>query len=533
MNCSDKSTPNRKFSFKRFVAQIKENRSVSSRTCQQEDGNNSSELQDSLKETSHDSATLESSEQLNNYSSSESSANEFDETEDGLGLEGLKENMKHFREKSLLLDGVIQVLSKEISEKAVQDKLSPFSLKTKPLKVENAVEEETSNESQCSSVGVHVELISQDEEKGSANQALDDDPELLIKRKLTINDLLANEQNYVNHLRIFFQEFVHPLREREILPLEQISSIFEKMATIQDVNETFMQNLELLLSSPWKLSAISEPTRVKNFLDRKEEDFVNVDIDKEVELANLFKNSLQDFREYIGFIETFSFATQQISNLNESNKHFRKYLKKTSEKLNEQDIHPHLLAQYMSLPIKRLCDYGLYLDRWRKCMKEEHPAREIMSEALTGLYKIISTCNDRQFEIGNTVRVAEIQQKLHLKNLCIRDRCLVDEGTFQRITSSQNKLSPCVLYLFSDLILCVSLKKMPHKKKRIRGIILGKRVPPSLKEHPDFGNSLCIVNNTVEPHFTDKIQTCAQVNLVFPCESIRNRWKMKILRLIE
>lgn len=246
------------------------------------------------------------------------------------------------------------------------------------------------------------------------------------QRAKILIEFFETEVAYVENLKILIDFYIIPLKS--YLTSEEIEQIFKNVETVYQINVKFLKELEDSLSKE--------------------------DIEKE--FGMLIKNFSSSFKLYTNYISNYTNAINLIQKYRK-NKEISDFFKETENKLKKERMSD--IYSYLILPVQRLPRYKLLLEDLFK----NNSNNDYIKEAYQKIKEITLYCNSKQTEIENSYKMSSLQSKLAIQDLVQPHRSLIkfDEklGNIKRKREkNQSKIDVISLYLFSDLLICVSKK---------------------------------------------------------------------------
>ena len=147
-------------------------------------------------------------------------------------------------------------------------------------------------------------------------------------RQEAIFEFIQTEQNYVQDLRNFIEEFVKPLRERKILSEEEIYSICINIEDILPINQIFLEDLQ----------------------KRQSESILAGDF------SDIFLIHLPKLSVHIEYCSKHSFALKRVPDYSEKYEKFSEFLLQPKVSLKET------LQGYLVKPFQRLTRYPMLIE---------------------------------------------------------------------------------------------------------------------------------------------------------------------------
>lgn len=263
----------------------------------------------------------------------------------------------------------------------------------------------------------------------SALDELEDDDKGLLKgnskkyKEQAIEEIFQTEVKYLNQLETIMIYFMKPLRERNILSIEDYQCIFGGISNIYDVNGALLKELK------------EDSTKV----------------------AEAFCKMAPFFKLYSVYAYNYTTAMSKLQDVTVHNSTFSKFL-------DNQESRPEVQSKLSSLlitPIQRVPRYLLLLKQVADNTSPSESDFSILNECISQLETTANHINKQLDERENTQRLLELQKCLvqSKPNLIQANRKLVREGCLHKVHPQDSGNKEYYVILLSDILLWCKMRK--------------------------------------------------------------------------
>ncbi|KAL6063499.1 Regulator of G-protein signaling 14 [Balamuthia mandrillaris] len=269
------------------------------------------------------------------------------------------------------------------------------------------------------------------------------DLEFVKQRNRVITDLFKTELEYKLILDTLIIRYLRPLRDQQIVTIEELSLLFCNIETIASVHNAFILNLQMEMEQ-WPVVNLRS-------------------------LATIFYDFIVGLESYTQYAYNYKTGQDAYANLRKKQK-FASYLNKVEEEAGEDEV-VSLTALTMA-PLNRIRKYSQYFEQLLPFAKEGEEEQEVLKELceeMTHTHEFVNQCLSRSPELQE---LRNIQEKLVGKNkpgLLVPGRNLIKEGSVRAFLykhGASKKYSKRYLFLFTDMfILC---KRLENKFFRVQ-----------------------------------------------------------------
>jgi hypothetical protein len=286
-----------------------------------------------------------------------------------------------------------------------------------------------------------------DVESLSKNMTPDEEKIYAIRFKV-IEELLATEWLYVNDLKTLVTVFYYPLKRaeqegKEILPAEEISTIFSNVEAILAFNEQLYKALRSALGRGTAAGASC--------------------------VGDVFFRLADYLKMYTTYCQNHKNAVEAMQRCMKKYHKFAQFLEKQLPETNGL-----LLKDYLIKPVQRLCKYPLLFTELLKSTPKTHPDYIVIEATIEKVRHVADSVNKSTALQENITKLFELKELLvgFPESLEAADRWYIKEAPI--LASSTNdknypELSERHVILFSDMImLCKNKKKKLYFKESLK-----------------------------------------------------------------
>uniref|UniRef100_A0A8C1QUR1 Rho guanine nucleotide exchange factor 17 n=1 Tax=Cyprinus carpio TaxID=7962 RepID=A0A8C1QUR1_CYPCA len=263
-------------------------------------------------------------------------------------------------------------------------------------------------------------------------------------RRHVIMTLLDTEQSYVESLRTLIQGYMKPLKHPETSPLCDPSLVDEMFYQIPEIFEHHEQFLEQVQDcvNQWHDKQTIGHVLIQSF-------------SKEI-LANI----------YSAYIDNFMNAKDAVRIAKEAKPAFLKFLEQSMRENKEKQA----LGDLMIKPVQRIPRYELLVKDLLKHTPEDHPDYLFLQDAQKNIKRLAERINKGRRTAEELERETRVMQEIeaHIEGV---EHILNPQRKFLRQemvveTKTVGGKKDRSLFLFSDLLICTTLKRKSGSLRR-------------------------------------------------------------------
>lgn len=263
-------------------------------------------------------------------------------------------------------------------------------------------------------------------------------------RKHVMMTLLDTEQSYVESLRTLIQGYMRPLK------LPDSGSIVDPLL----VDEMFYQIPEILEHHEHFLDQVSEC--VNQWHDKQTVGHLLIQSFSKEDLANM----------YSAYIDNFLNAKDAVRIAKEAKPAFHKFLEQNMRENKEKQA----LGDLMIKPVQRIPRYELIVKDLLKHTSEDHPDHAYLLDAQRDIKRLAEKINKGRRSAEEAEREARVIQEIEahiegVENILNPQRKFLRQEIVMEAKSVGGKKDRS-LFLFSDLIICTTLKRKSGSLRR-------------------------------------------------------------------
>ncbi|XP_060780028.1 rho guanine nucleotide exchange factor 17-like isoform X2 [Neoarius graeffei] len=263
-------------------------------------------------------------------------------------------------------------------------------------------------------------------------------------RRHVMMTLLDTEQSYVDSLRTLIQSYMKPLKQPENSPLCDPSLVDEMFYQIPEILEHHELFLEQVISC------------VNDWHDRQTiGDLLVQSFSKEV-LANI----------YSAYIDNFLNAKDAVRIAKEAKPAFMKFLEQSMRENKEKQA----LGDLMIKPVQRIPRYELLVKDLLKHTPEDHPDHSHLLDAQKNIKRLAERINKGRRNAEEVERETRVMQEIEahiegVEHILNPQRKFLRQEMVMEAKSVGGKKDRS-LFLFSDLLICTTLKRKSGSLRR-------------------------------------------------------------------
>ncbi|KAK3549343.1 hypothetical protein QTP70_034569 [Hemibagrus guttatus] len=263
-------------------------------------------------------------------------------------------------------------------------------------------------------------------------------------RRHVMMTLLDTEQSYVDSLRTLIQSYMKPLKHPENSPLCDPSLVDEMFYQIPEILEHHELFLEQVIScvNDWHERQTIGDILVQSF-------------SKEV-LANI----------YSAYIDNFLNAKDAVRIAKEAKPAFMKFLEQSMRENKEKQA----LGDLMIKPVQRIPRYELLVKDLLKHTPEDHPDHAHLLDAQKNIKRLAERINKGRRNAEEVERETRVMQEIEahiegVEHILNPQRKFLRQEMVMEAKSVGGKKDRS-LFLFSDLLICTTLKRKSGSLRR-------------------------------------------------------------------
>ncbi|KAJ0063377.1 hypothetical protein NL108_002714, partial [Boleophthalmus pectinirostris] len=263
-------------------------------------------------------------------------------------------------------------------------------------------------------------------------------------RKHVMMTLLDTEQSYVESLRTLIQGYMRPLKQPDS------GSIVDPLL----VDEMFYQIPEILEHHEHFLDQVSDC--VNQWHDRQTVGHLLIHSFSKEDLANM----------YSAYIDNFLNAKDAVRIAKEAKPAFHKFLEQNMRENKEKQA----LGDLMIKPVQRIPRYELIVKDLLKHTPEDHPDHPYLLDAQRDIKRLAEKINKGRRSAEEAEREARVIQEIEahiegVENILNPQRKFLRQEIVMEAKNVGGKKDRS-LFLFSDLIICTTLKRKSGSLRR-------------------------------------------------------------------
>ncbi|KAK7883267.1 hypothetical protein WMY93_029441 [Mugilogobius chulae] len=263
-------------------------------------------------------------------------------------------------------------------------------------------------------------------------------------RKHVMMTLLDTEQSYVESLRTLIQSYMRPLKQPDS------GSIVDPLL----VDEMFYQIPEILEHHEHFLDQVSDC--VNQWHDRQTVGHLLIQSFSKEDLANM----------YSAYIDNFLNARDAVRIAKEAKPAFHKFLEQNMRENKEKQA----LGDLMIKPVQRIPRYELIVKDLLKHTPEDHPDHPYLLDAQRDIKRLAEKINKGRRSAEEAEREARVIQEIEahiegVENILNPQRKFLRQEIVMEAKNVGGKKDRS-LFLFSDLIICTTLKRKSGSLRR-------------------------------------------------------------------
>ncbi|KAK2912595.1 rho guanine nucleotide exchange factor 17-like [Channa argus] len=263
-------------------------------------------------------------------------------------------------------------------------------------------------------------------------------------RKHVMMTLLDTEQSYVDSLRTLIQGYMRPLKQPDsgsIVDPLLVDEMFYQIPEILEHHEDFLEQVAGCLSQ-WH--------------DRQTIGHLLIQSFSKEALANM----------YSAYIDNFLNAKDAVRIAKEAKPAFHKFLEQNMRENKEKQA----LGDLMIKPVQRIPRYELLVKDLLKHTSEDHPDHPLLLDAQRDIKRLAERINKGRRSAEEAEREARVIQEIEahiegVENILNPQRKFLRQEIVMEAKTVAGKKDRS-LFLFSDLIICTTLKRKSGSLRR-------------------------------------------------------------------
>eukprot|EP00808_Paulinella_micropora_P006264 g14598.t1 len=254
------------------------------------------------------------------------------------------------------------------------------------------------------------------------------------KRNKAREEIVSTESTYVQSLQTVLAEYQAPLIKEP-----------SKYGTTEEQCKLLFGNMEIILGLHKTLLSDLQLAEVKRS-----------------SFGQVFSNLAPMFRMYRDYVKSYSSRIQLVDSLS-NNRYFQTFLEEKRARTNGAS-----LMSYLILPIQRIPRYQLLLQELLKHTPDNTPEKHTITRALTQVKEIGQEMDAAGKDAQEIAKLVDIQNKIRGAGfqVVVAGRRLVKQGILTK-TRRDKPNKPYVVWLFNDVLLCVSFHGNIKEKLRV------------------------------------------------------------------
>ncbi|KJE91123.1 hypothetical protein CAOG_08593 [Capsaspora owczarzaki ATCC 30864] len=258
----------------------------------------------------------------------------------------------------------------------------------------------------------------------------EEEAKILRKRWLIVQEIVQTERTYVQTLKLITEVFLDGLvkanKEKNIVPVPVIISIFSNVSDLLTLNSQLLAELETRVTEDQQ-----SPPRI----------------------GDVFLRFAPFLKMYTSYIRNFDGAISAVDEWTKKSTAFANLVKQCEANPACRNL---MLKACLLEPVQRIPRYKLLLGDYLKKTRKGDPDRADSKVAVKVIASVALHVNESIRQQQNFHKLVEIQSSLvgQPLNLVVLGRVLIREGKLRKMC--RKGLKPRVLFLFNDLLLHVS-----------------------------------------------------------------------------
>lgn len=253
-------------------------------------------------------------------------------------------------------------------------------------------------------------------------------------------ELVDSEERYVEKLKLLAETLRNRVVKEEVIPHDKMQKLFSNVASLYQFHNTHLL--------PQLMDAIREWQTTRR-------------------IAHVVRKQAPFLKMYSEYTNNYDRAFKMFEELKKKKKFVD--IVKEIEKMPECEGLP--LAHHLICPVQRVMRYQLLLQEYKKHLDESDADFADSSEALNLVLQAASHANEMMKKLDRFGKVIEVQEQLgNSISLVSPGRELLRSGPIQKISSTTEKTEERFLFLFTDLVILASERKLGMAKYKLRAV---------------------------------------------------------------
>ena len=308
-----------------------------------------------------------------------------------------------------------------------------------------------------------------------------------------------SEETYHECLKCLYEYYLCPVAQRKLTYDGLMLSLTGNVVIIQGCTQNIRAALDLACQ------AVSAK--------KDKDDFYLADVD----VGAVFLPQLPHLRMYSEYINQYDQVDKRLAELRTENGRFHDFLLTQEQRLSRGDRDLAFQALLIT-PIQRMTRYRLFFQMLVNHL-EGHPFHASAVTCKQGIDKVCTYLNETKRLSDAVSRVVEVEVRFNT-SLAEPGRYYIADAQMGKVTLAGNDVTPCVVFLFNNILMCFKQRKGMTPKRNIS--IELKDVIKVVDEE-----RFCAVHST--PAFSVfTTQYC--LTLVVASFTERTKWKELILK---
>ncbi|KAL6055032.1 RhoGEF domain containing protein [Balamuthia mandrillaris] len=199
-------------------------------------------------------------------------------------------------------------------------------------------------------------------------------------RKEAINEIVNTERDYVRDMQLVIQVFLAPLKEKQLMEPQKLSTIFSNVELLVGVNEEMLKSFDRTAHK-----------------------------DQEEMIGDTFLSVMHYFKMYTVYCSNQPLALKTLAEMKQTNRPFVQFLQ---ECIDNPACRGLDLFSYLIKPVQRICKYPLLLRTLLEVTQETHKDYRNLKKAEEDMEKLVQYVNEGNREAENRQKILELQNSI-------------------------------------------------------------------------------------------------------------------------
>ena len=273
----------------------------------------------------------------------------------------------------------------------------------------------------------------------------------LRQRGRTAEEFIQSERAYLERLQLLVTRFFLPLQSNG-LPAAELRSVFGNLQVLWNLSRSMVAQLSA------SESAADPPSTV---------------------CAATLRALLPSLKVYQQYVSGYHAASQKLRQLVAENPVFGRVVSEAEAKGDANER----LAVLLVAPVRRLPNYGMYMERMIKLTPVDAPERPTFCQALSAVQELCSIVDASLAEHESRSRVAELHTEFNaLLGPPMPHRRFLFEGEMRELLTDRGRPASCprTVVLFNDVLMTTTLPAGSAPREALDCISLAKVPPPGV-----------------------------------------------------